>query len=183
MTSRGHRKVPVTPPALLPLLMHEAERLAVPTLDHAQPVAGLERALEQPGELSHPREAWEDVIHILLGAKDEDNTDRLDHTYRAYLEAVIDPNRAGLSAQTAPANTSAAIQRECLLRSTFVTLPGDLRGNNASASLPISQLDKIPSSVKFVGSGAIGIRKTVQHGHVPLEYWLTIRPFGGKRWG
>ena len=32
-------------------------------------------------------------------------------------EAVIDPNRAGPSVQTAPANTSAAIQRERLLRS------------------------------------------------------------------
>lgn len=31
--------------------------------------------------------------------------------------AVIDPNRAGPSVQTAPANTSAAIQRERLLRS------------------------------------------------------------------
>src|SRR5215467_15449467 len=54
------------------VLMHEAERLALPTLDHAQLVARLERALGQLGELPQPRrEAWEDVIRTLLAAKDQ----------------------------------------------------------------------------------------------------------------
>jgi hypothetical protein len=49
------------------VLMHEAERLARPALDHAQLVARLERALGQLEELSQARrEAWEDVIRTLL---------------------------------------------------------------------------------------------------------------------
>jgi hypothetical protein len=72
------------------VLMHEAERLALPTLGHAQLVARLERALGQLGELPQPRrEAWEDVIHTLLAAKDEADTERLEHTYRAYLDEIL----------------------------------------------------------------------------------------------
>ena len=71
------------------VLMHEAERLALPTLDHAQLVARLERALGQLGELAQPRrEAWEDVIRSLLAAESDDD-ERLDHTYRAYLDEIL----------------------------------------------------------------------------------------------
>lgn len=55
--------------------MHEAERLALPALDHAQLVARLERALGQLEELPQARrEAWEDVIRTLLAAKDQAGT-------------------------------------------------------------------------------------------------------------
>lgn len=71
------------------VLMHEAERLALPALDHAQLVARLERALGQLGELPQPRrEAWEDVIRSLL-AEDGPDTERLDRTYRAYLDEIL----------------------------------------------------------------------------------------------
>jgi hypothetical protein len=72
------------------VLMHEAERLALPVLDHAQLVARLERALGQLSELPQPRrEAWEDVIHSLLAAQDGVGTDQLDQTYRAYLDEIL----------------------------------------------------------------------------------------------
>jgi len=72
------------------VLMHEAERLALPALDHAQLVARLERALGQLGELAQPRrEAWEDVIHSLLAAEDGADNERLDQTYRAYLDEIL----------------------------------------------------------------------------------------------
>ena len=71
------------------VLMHEAERLALPALDHAQLVARLERALGQLGELSQARrEAWEDVIRSLLAEEGADN-ERLDRTYRAYLDEIL----------------------------------------------------------------------------------------------
>jgi len=71
------------------VLMHEAERLALPALDHAQLVARLERALGQLGELSQPRrEAWEDVIRSLLAEDGADN-EQLDRTYRAYLDEIL----------------------------------------------------------------------------------------------
>ena len=69
------------------VLMHEAERLALPSLGHAQLVARLERALGQLNELPQPRrEAWEDVIRNLLDPKEEADTNQLNHTYRAYLD-------------------------------------------------------------------------------------------------
>jgi hypothetical protein len=72
------------------VLMHEAERLALPALDHAQLVARLERALGQLGELSQPRrEAWEDVIRSLLAAEDGADNEPLEHTYRAYLDEIL----------------------------------------------------------------------------------------------
>jgi hypothetical protein len=49
------------------VLMHEAERLALPTLRHEQLVARLERALGQLDQLPQPRrDAWHDVIQMLL---------------------------------------------------------------------------------------------------------------------
>jgi hypothetical protein len=72
------------------VLMHEAERLALPALDHAQLVARLERALGQLEELPQARrEAWEDVIRTLLAAKDGDDTERLNRAYRAYLDELL----------------------------------------------------------------------------------------------
>src|SRR6266487_1462612 len=72
------------------VLMHEAERLALPALDHARLVARLERALGQLSELAQPRrEAWEDVIHSLLAAEDGADNERLDQTYRAYLDEIL----------------------------------------------------------------------------------------------
>jgi hypothetical protein len=60
------------------VLMHEAERLALPALDRAQLVARLERALGQLSELPQARrEAWEDAIRSLLAVKDTADTDQL----------------------------------------------------------------------------------------------------------
>src|SRR6266487_1810602 len=70
------------------VLMHEAERLSLPALDHAQLVARLERALGQLGELPLPRrEAWEVRIRTLLADREADK--RMDDVYRAYLDEVL----------------------------------------------------------------------------------------------
>jgi len=72
------------------VLMHEAERLALPALSRTQLVARLERALGQLGELPQPRrEAWEDAIRSLLAAKDKADTEQLDRVYRAYLDELL----------------------------------------------------------------------------------------------
>jgi hypothetical protein len=72
------------------VLMHEAERLALPALDRAQLVARLERALGQLGELPQARrEAWQDAIRTLLAAKDTADTDHLNRVYRAYLDELL----------------------------------------------------------------------------------------------
>jgi hypothetical protein len=53
-------------------------------------VARLERALGQLSELPQPRrEAWEDVIRDLLASKEEADTERLNHIYRAYLDELL----------------------------------------------------------------------------------------------
>lgn len=72
------------------VLMHEAERLALPALDRAQLVARLERALGQLGELPQARrEAWEDAIRSLLAAKDTADIEHLNRVYRAYLDELL----------------------------------------------------------------------------------------------
>jgi hypothetical protein len=72
------------------VLMHEAERLALPALDRAQLVARLERALGQLSELPQARrEAWEDAIRTLLAVKDTADTDHLNRVYRAYLDELL----------------------------------------------------------------------------------------------
>jgi hypothetical protein len=72
------------------VLMHEAERLALPALGHEQLVARLERARGQLAELPQPRrEAWEYVICTLLTRKDERDREQLDRDYRAYLDEVL----------------------------------------------------------------------------------------------
>ena len=71
------------------VLMHEAERMSLSALDHAQLVARLERALGQLDELPLPRrEAWEFKIRTLLADKDEAGK-RMDDAYRAYLDEVL----------------------------------------------------------------------------------------------
>src|SRR5436190_411045 len=71
------------------VLMHEAERMSLSALDHAQLVARLERALGQLDELPLPRrEAWEFKIRTLLADKDEADK-RMDDAYRAYLDEVL----------------------------------------------------------------------------------------------
>jgi hypothetical protein len=67
-------------------------------------------------------------------------------------EAVIDPDRAGPSDQTAPANTSAAAQRERLLHSpasapvgaTTVTTAAVSNGHAPTASTPTDQPEPPP---------------------------------------
>ena len=72
------------------VLIHEAERLALPALDRAQLVARLERALGQLGELPQPRrEAWEDAIRTLLAVKDTEDTEQLNRVYCAYLDELL----------------------------------------------------------------------------------------------
>jgi len=72
------------------VIMHEAERLALPSLCHEQLVARLERARGQLAELPQPRrEAWDYVICTLLARKDEKDRERLDRDYCAYLDEVL----------------------------------------------------------------------------------------------
>ena len=67
-------------------------------------------------------------IAILLGV-----SERFLLRLEKQAEAVIDPNRAGPSAQTAPANTSAATQREHLLRSAASPAANATARNNRAA--------------------------------------------------
>jgi hypothetical protein len=72
------------------VLIHEAERLALPTLRHEQLVARLERALGQLDELpQHRREAWEDAIQMLLATRDEVEDERRNRVYQAYLDELL----------------------------------------------------------------------------------------------
>jgi hypothetical protein len=72
------------------VLMHEAERLALPTLGHEALVARLERALGQLDELpQRRREAWEDVIQMLLATRDDAEDERRNRVYRAYLDELL----------------------------------------------------------------------------------------------
>jgi len=72
------------------VIMHEAERLALPALCHEQLVARLERARGQLAELPQPRrEAWDYVICTLLARKNEHDRERLDRDYCAYLDEVL----------------------------------------------------------------------------------------------
>src|SRR6266508_47139 len=72
------------------VLIHEAERLLLPLLGHEELVARMERALGQLDELPQPRrEAWEDVIHTLLAAKDDGGHERLNRVYQAYLDELL----------------------------------------------------------------------------------------------
>src|SRR5215471_14616240 len=147
------------------VLMHEAERLALPSLDHAQLVARLERALGQLGELSQPRrEAWEDVIHSLLAAEGRADDERLDHTYRAYLDEIL--------GEIYEASNGNAIQLAGLYnRATWVILV---------ALLPLAVLAGFGYGVLLV-AGAIGglvsrMQRLVFSTRVPITYGSSWAP-------
>ena len=147
------------------VLMHEAERLALPTLDHAQLVARLERALGQLGELAQPRrEAWEDVIHSLLAAEDGADNERLDHTYRAYLDEIL--------GEIYEASNGNAIQLAGLYnRATWVILV---------ALLPLAVLAGFGYGVLLV-AGAIGglvsrMQRLVFSTRIPVTYGSSWAP-------
>jgi hypothetical protein len=147
------------------VLMHEAERLALPSLSHAQLVARLERALGQLGELSQPRrEAWEDAVRTMLAAKDEDDTERLNHAYRAYLDELL--------GEIYEASNGNAIQLSGLYnRATWVILV---------ALLPLAVLAGLGFGVLLV-AGAIGglvsrMQRLVFSTRIPVTYGSSWAP-------
>jgi hypothetical protein len=146
------------------VLMHEAERLALPSLGHAQLVARLERALGQLSELPQPRrEAWEDVIRDLLASKEEADTDRL-NTYRAYLDELL--------GEIYEASNGKAIQLAGLYnRTTWVILV---------ALLPLAVLAGLGYGVLLV-AGAIGglvsrMQRLVFSTRIPVTYGSSWAP-------
>jgi hypothetical protein len=146
------------------VLMHEAERLALPSLGHAQLVARLERALGQLSELPQPRrEAWEDVIRDLLASKEEADTDRL-NTYRAYLDELL--------GEIYEASNGNAIQLAGLYnRATWVILV---------ALLPLAVLAGLGYGVLLV-AGAIGglvsrMQRLVFSTRIPVTYGSSWAP-------
>jgi hypothetical protein len=147
------------------VLMHEAERLALPTRDHAQLVARLERTLGQLGELAQPRrEAWEDVIHSLLAAEDGADNEQLDHTYRAYLDEIL--------GEIYEASNGNAIQLAGLYnRATWVILV---------ALLPLAVLAGSGYGVLLM-AGAIGglvsrMQRLVFSTRIPITYGSSWAP-------
>jgi hypothetical protein len=147
------------------VLMHEAERLALPALDHAQLVARLERALGQLEELSQARrEAWEDVIRTLLAAKDQADTERLNRVYRAYLDELL--------GEIYEASNGKASQLAGLYnRATWVILV---------ALLPLAVLAGLGYGVLLV-AGAIGglvsrMQRLVFSKHIPITYGSSWAP-------
>jgi hypothetical protein len=146
------------------VLMHEAERLALPSLGHAQLVARLERALGQLSELPQPRrEAWEDVIRDLLASKEEADIDRL-NTYRAYLDELL--------GEIYEASNGNAIQLAGLYnRATWVILV---------ALLPLAVLAGLGYGVLLV-AGAIGglvsrMQRLVFSTRIPISYGSSWAP-------
>ena len=145
--------------------MHEAERLALPALDHAQLVARLERALGQLEELPQARrEAWEDVIRTLLAAKDQAGTERLNRVYRAYLDELL--------GEIYEASNGKASQLAGLYnRATWVILV---------ALLPLAVLAGLGYEVLLV-AGAIGglvsrMQRLVFSRHIPITYGSSWAP-------
>jgi hypothetical protein len=147
------------------VLMHEAERLALPSLGHAQLVARLERAHGQLHELPQPRrEAWEDVLRDLLASKDEEaDTDRL-NAYRAYLDELL--------GEIYEASNGNAIQLAGLYnRATWVILV---------ALLPLAVLAGLGYGVLLV-AGAIGglvsrMQRLVFSTRIPVTYGSSWAP-------
>jgi hypothetical protein len=147
------------------VLMHEAERLALPSLGHAQLVARLERALGQLHELPQPRrEAWEDVIRDLLASKEEADTGRLNRAYRAYLDELL--------GEIYEASNGNAIQLAGLYnRATWVILV---------ALLPLAVLAGLGYGVLLV-AGAIGglvsrMQRLVFSTRIPITYGSSWAP-------
>jgi hypothetical protein len=147
------------------VLIHEAERLALPALGHAELVARLERALGQLSELPQPRrEAWEDVIRTLLAAKDEADTERLNRAYRAYLDELL--------GEIYEASNGNATQLSGLYnRATWVILV---------ALLPLAVLAGLGYGVLLV-AGAIGglvsrMQRLVFSTRIPISYGSSWAP-------
>ena len=147
------------------VLMHEAERLALPALGHAQLVARLERALGQLNELPQPRrEAWEDVIRTLLATKDEADTERLNRVYRAYLDELL--------GEIYEASNGNASQLAGLYnRATWVILV---------ALLPLAVLAGLGYGMLLV-AGAIGgvvsrMQRLVFSSRIPISYGSSWAP-------
>jgi hypothetical protein len=147
------------------VLMHEAERLALPALGHAQLVARLERALGQLNELPQPRrEAWEDVIHDLLATKEEADTERLNRAHRAYLDELL--------GEIYEASNGNAIQLSGLYnRATWIILV---------ALLPLAVLAGLGYGVLLV-AGAIGglvsrMQRLVFSTRIPMTYGSSWAP-------
>lgn len=147
------------------VLMHEAERLALSALSHAELVARLERALGQLGDLSQPRrEAWEDAIRDLLATKDEADTERLDGAYRAYLDELL--------GEIYEASNGNAAQLSGLYnRATWVILV---------SLLPLAVLAGLGYGVLLV-AGAIGglvsrMQRLVFSARIPVTYGSSWAP-------
>jgi hypothetical protein len=147
------------------VLIHEAERLALPALGHAELVARLERALGQLSELPQPRrEAWEDVIRTLLAAKDEADTERLNRAYRAYLDELL--------GEIYEASNGNATQLSGLYnRATWVILV---------SLLPLAVLAGLGYGVLLV-AGAIGglvsrMQRLVFSTRIPISYGSSWAP-------
>jgi hypothetical protein len=147
------------------VLMHEAERLALPALDHAQLVARLERALGQLEELPQPRqEAWADVIRTLLATKEQADTERLNRAYRAYLDELL--------GEIYEASSGKASQLAGLYnRATWVILV---------ALLPLTVLAGLGYGVLLL-AGAIGglvsrMQRLVFSKHIPITYGSSWAP-------
>jgi hypothetical protein len=147
------------------VLMHEAERLALPALGHAQLVARLERALGQLNDLPQPRrEAWEDVIRDLLATKEEGDSERLNRVHRAYLDELL--------GEIYEASNGNAIQLSGLYnRATWIIMV---------ALLPLAVLAGLGYGVLLV-AGAIGglvsrMQRLVFSTRIPVTYGSSWAP-------
>ena len=146
------------------VLMHEAERLLLPTLSHEQLVARLERARGQLSELPRARrEAWDAVIGSLLADKDKAGK-QLDGAYRAYLDEVL--------GEIYEASNGKAIQLAGLYnRATWIILV---------ALLPLAVLAGFGYGVLLV-AGAIGglvsrMQRLVFSSRIPVTYGSSWAP-------
>jgi hypothetical protein len=147
------------------VLMHEAERLALSTLEHEELVARLERALGQLDELSQRRrEAWEDVIRTLLAARGDAEEEQLNRVYRAYLDELL--------GEIYEASNGKATQLSGLYnRATWVILV---------ALLPLAVLAGLGYGVLLV-AGAIGglvsrMQRLVFSKRIPIAYGSSWAP-------
>ncbi len=147
------------------VLMHEAERLALPTLGHEQLVARLERALGQLDELpQRRREAWEDVLQTLLASRDDAEDERHNHVYRAYLDELL--------GEIYEASNGKATQLSGLYnRATWVVLVG---------LLPLVVLAGLGYGLVLV-AGAIGglvsrMQRLVFSKRIPISYGSSWAP-------
>jgi hypothetical protein len=147
------------------VLMHEAERLALPALSQAQLVARLERALGQLNDLpQHRREAWEDVIRDLLASKEGADSERLNRVHRAYLDELL--------GEIYEASNGNAIQLAGLYnRATWIILV---------ALLPLAVLAGMGYGMLLV-AGAIGglvsrMQRLVFSTRIPVTYGSSWAP-------